>query len=381
MYATPPSSLCLSPNPYKRRGFVQPKSTAPTQKFQPGVNCSSKGTTGMRPLPLCVPSDSSCHGSALAKAYTTPGDSHTNHQTCASRGSHLREPYRGSQASSGSTSPHKRPWYPAGSRGSPASSRSTSPQKRPWYPAASRGSPASSRSASPHKRPWYPAGCRASPGESGRSDRDGQENTYVVHPNFRHLFTETANAGDAGGALGQNHGGIGVDFDGGDMLQRGPSPPTAANVPQRSETNKKARPATRESRERANAHVPTKKNNLADRQSQHKLAGSVSGRTRNNHQMSPRRFGSQQPCGDKRDGRRHDIDRGSVDMVRDRVRGLQSKEKARSRKNGSSADDRRRARPMPLSSAVFIGHSEQVLALAQHEDVLFSAAADGTAKV
>eukprot|EP00903_Cladosiphon_okamuranus_P008391 g8067.t1 len=72
----------------------------------------------------------------------------------------------------------------------------------------------------------------------------------------------------------------------------------------------------------------------------------------------------------------------SIAMVRGRVRDLQSREKPRSQKSGLSADDNGHTRgdPMSIYSGLFAGHSEQVLALAQHQDVMFSAAADGTAK-
>lgn len=368
-YATPPSPW--SHNPYNRGGFLQRKSLpppSPPRKFDLGVHASGRGrgrgATGTRPLPLRTPPNKLLHDSAGTDVYMTP------------RGRHINEP----RVSTGSPSRESR-------HCSPASSRSASPQKPPWYPA---GSPASSRSASPHKRPWYPAGCRPSSGESGRSFGGGQENMHVVHPTFRHLFNETANRSDVGDDA---EGDVGVDDTCGTMHRHGTavpgvdmggspcsSPQTAATVPQRSETDiRNKRSATGERRRgNANAQRSTEKNNLPNKQRRDKPAGS--GRTHNND-MSRRKGRNEGPRTDEREEDQHDAFRESVAMVRDRVRSLQSRGKPRIRENGLSADGRRRARPTPLSSAVFTGHSEQVLALAQHQDVMFSAAADGTAKV
>lgn len=350
LYSTPPSSL--SPNPYKRRGFLRRKGPPPTRKLDLSGNSSGRAATGTRPRPLRTPSDNLFRGPADTDVYMTPGDGHVT-ETTRARGSPLRN--------------------------------------------SRRGSPASSRSASPHKRPWYPAGCRPSSRESGRSSRGGHDNTYVVHPTFRHLFDETAKGGDAGGARGQNDGGfgVGVDGTGRELRQRGKavpgagimggsscsSPQTATTVPQRSETGRKVRSATGERRrEGANAYLSTNQNNLPGKQRRDQPARS--GQTHNNDQMPRRKVtGEGKYAADKREGVQDDGHREPVVTVRDHVRDLQSRDNRRSQENGLSADGRKRVDPVSLSSAVFIGHSEQVLALAQHKDVMFSAAADGTAKV
>ena len=357
MYATPPSPM--SPNPYNRGGFLRRKSPpAPPRKSDLGVNSSARGrgATGTRPLPLRTPSD----------VHMTP------------RGRHANE-----------------------TRGcSPASSRSASPQKPPWYPA---GSPASSRSASPHKRPWYPAGCRPSSGdgESGRSVRGSQENTYVVHPTFRHIFNETANRSDRSND-GDGASDVGVEHTRRTRTwrQHGPpvpgaglggspcaSPQTTTTVSQRSESDRPNRSAIGERRRESENPNPCfpKKPNLVDRQRQDKpaLGGPrVDSNDINDITVSRRKDRNEGARADKGEDGEHCSFRESVAKVRDRVRGLQSRGKPRIKENGLLAgSSRRRARPMPLSSAVFTGHCEQVLALAQHQDVLFSAAADGTAKV
>lgn len=109
----------------------------------------------------------------------------------------------------------------------------------------------------------------------------------------------------------------------------------------------------------------------------------MSGQTRNEGQVFLRKDRIEGPRPDHRNNAQHDIYREPVDIdtVRGRVRDLQSRGKPRNKENGSSADSRGRAGPISLSSAVFVGHGEQVLALAQQQDVMFSASADGTAKV
>lgn len=347
--STPPSSL--SPYPYKRRGFLRRKSAPPTARaFDVGVDSIiRRGSTGTRPLPR-TPSDNLLHDSVGINGYATPGSTFTN-EMCGSRDSPMRD--------------------------------------------SRRGSAPSSRSASPNKRPWYPAGCRPSSGESGRNGSDDHESTYVVHPTFRHLFDKTANGSDAGGARGQNDrgvcgGGGGVDGrllrqhriavpDAGVGGSPHPSPQTATTAPPRSETDRKARSATGERRRKtANAHLSTKQKNIADNKRQDKPTGS---RLTPNDRLPRRKVRNEGRFIEKREGHQHDVYREPVAMVRDRVRDLQSRGKPRSQQNGLSVDDRGRVGPVFPSSAVFTGHSEQVLALAQHKDVMFSAAADGTAKV
>lgn len=375
MYSTPPPSL--SPNPYNLGAFLRPKTPptpTPSRRFDLGINSrsSGRGATGTRPLPRRTSSDNVFHNSAGVDVNMTPGENHTI-ETRGSRGSPSRE----------------------SGRCSTASSRSASPQKRPWYPASS---PASSRSASPHKRPWYPAGRRRSSGESGRSGRGGHEDTYVVHPTFRHhhLFNEGADGSDAGGTRGQDYGGASVGVDGRGMRQHGEAvpgagmddsscslPQTAAKVLQLSESDRKARSATGQRRETtAIAYRSTKKNDIPNKlQRQDKGRPAGSGRTHIDGQIPLKKERSGGRRTDQRANGQHLVCRESVDMVRGRVRDLQSREQYRSRKSGLSAGDHTKAGPTCLSSALFVGHSEQVLALAQHQDVMFSAAADGTAKV
>lgn len=272
----PPSST--SPNPYKRRGFLRRKSPQPCRKFNLDNSSSGGGATGIRSRLVMSPSQQYLHGNA------GPGV------------------YKATNESQGNFSP--RP-------GSPLKPR--------------HDSPASSRSTSPHKRPWYPAGARPSSRQSSRGTRGGNDSTYVVHPTFRHLFDERANSGAAAAAMDcpsrVDHGQIGAEIGNGISAGGNRSP---RKIPIKSERRNYGR-------------------------------GNV---------------GQQIP-------------QESVVTVRERVRDLQTRGRPRSQERAKMApkDDSRKAGPRPKSSVVFIGHQEQLLALAYHEDILFSAAADGTAKV
>eukprot|EP00752_Nemacystus_decipiens_P012120 g10745.t1 len=150
---------------------------------------------------------------------------------------------------------------------------------------------------------------------------------------------------------------------------------TAATVPQRSETDRQNRSAIRERRGGENAHRASSNNSLPGKHQLDKLAGS--GRANNNERMSRQKVRS-----DAREDVESDTFQEPVTLVRDSVRGLQSRAKPRMKEKttGLSDDGRRRARPTSLSSAVMTGHSKQVLALTQRQDIIFSAASDGTAK-
>ncbi|CAM9520225.1 unnamed protein product [Scytosiphon promiscuus] len=75
-----------------------------------------------------------------------------------------------------------------------------------------------------------------------------------------------------------------------------------------------------------------------------------------------------------------DVPDESVSATRARVRDLQARGGLSQRSAGVRSLRAAEARKGDSDSAVFVGHSEQVLSLAHRKDILFSAAADGTAK-
>jgi len=276
----PPSST--SPNPYKRRGFLRRKSPQPRRKFNLG-NSRGEGVTGIRSPLVMSPSHQYFHDHASTDVYKVTTDSQDIF-----------------------------------------SPRAGSPLK------FQHGSPASSRSTSPHKRPWYPAGARPSSRESSRSGRGGTESTYVVHPTFRHLFEERANNGAATTSLAP------APVDGQSRVDHDLNGPDIGNAV-----------STGDNRSPRKIFAPSK----------HRPSGKG-----NRGQQNPQ---------------------DSVVAVRGRVRDLQSRGRPRSqeREKMLPKEDSGRPVPMPTSSVVLIGHHEQLLALAFDKDILFSAAADGTAKV
>lgn len=94
--------------------------------------------------------------------------------------------------------------------------------------------------------------------------------------------------------------------------------------------------------------------------------------------------GSERTSPRRRAAATKDLSRGSVASTRDRVRDLQAlggpQWQNRSERS-LAAEEKRQDDPRRRNSAVFVGHSGQVLSLAHRKDILFSAAADGTAKV
>ena len=270
----PPSST--SPNPYKRRGFLRRKSPQPRRKFNLDSDSGGGSATGMQST------------LAMSPSHSYPNDHMRNDV-------HL------------STNESRAKFSPSAG----------SPQTR-----SGRGSPASSRSTSPHKRPWYPAGGRPTSRESNRSGGGGNQNTYVVHPTFRHLFDERADGGAVGFPSRVEHGRDDAEVGNGISVVCNQSP----------------------------RKLPNK--------GEHRYPGKGE-RAKKNPQ-------------------------NSIMTVRERVRDLQSRGQPRSRENGTTAPPTKGSKRVgvnPRSSVVFTGHHEQLLALAYHKDILFSAAADGTAKV
>ena len=84
---------------------------------------------------------------------------------------------------------------------------------------------------------------------------------------------------------------------------------------------------------------------------------------------------------------REDDSRESVAAIRHRVRSLQAQEGVRMCSAGRKDEDKKsleagnHAKPILGTSQVLTGHEGQVLSLVLHEDIIFSAAADGAAKV
>lgn len=385
---TPPSPA--SPNPYKRKGLLRRRSPPPPQrKIDLDNLSSSQGTTGeLRPPPPMSPPDSYFHDKVANDVlYATAA---------------------------------------AGAEDSPLLLDFS------W-----RGSRASSRSASPHKRPWYPAGPRPSPGgNDSPNGGGGDESAYVVHPTFRHMFEKRANGSDANRrsrvVYGRGDARVG-DSRGASPRQSGPthgaggvsrlSPTKTAVKSQRSERGRTTGSATGGGgRERTSAHFSTEEMNTSGEQrwcaptTGQGLRRVVNGRrassTQDGDALSPpiksvarvgpnsdafsgtrsnnRIIGTEQSyAGRGKVGQREHSRGTSREMIatvrgsvrdlqtsRDRPRRQEIQEGLSARNNSSGGGD-----PSLRSSAVFLGHTEQVLALARHKDILFSAAADGTAKV
>lgn len=252
-----------------------------------------------------------------------------------------------------------------------------------------RCSPPPSRSISPDKKPWCPSGRRS----SGGNFESIYEGAHAVHPNFRRSSTDTSRARD------------GQDID--VYRGRGPhgrhsiddsSPPSTATL--RRPEIREAEPVVGRRGSRAN-HEVSKIETRPDRR-QWMAGGSVYGatngvpsttpvnasrsspkpvrvRAHSNEQARPKLDERQGTAGGS--GGRPGDSRGSIAEIRRRVRGLQALGGRASVENDprSSAGGRRRS-SVQLST-VYAGHDGQVLALARHGALLFSAAADGTAKV
>lgn len=354
-----------SPNPYKRRGLLRRRDPQPQRKFDIDRNSSS---TGVRPPSLTSPASTS----------VAPGG------------------------------------------GSPS-----------WNSLSAPGTP---QSNSPNKRPWYPAGRRPSSRDSGDSGAD--DSAYVVHPSFRHLFTERVHSSGtndpsrsrqvysqgphhrASGGGGENSGrrpGTAVfSVGGGDPSYSSSTKETM--VARRSERPGEVEPAAA-GRWRG-VHFSKAKHNPPEQQRRDTTTGIGSApdassrqhggerasfsptdrssgfgsksdasphRPRRNDHRSPREMGGQRPYAGRATVEQEGVPLETVAAMRGRVRNMQARGRPRRQERVGRmppADSRRGGGdPRLRSSALFIGHSEQVLALARREDILFSASADGTAKV
>ncbi|CAM9412333.1 unnamed protein product [Ectocarpus sp. 12 AP-2014] len=357
-----------SPNPYKRRGLLRRRDPQPQRKFDIDRNSSC---AGVRPPLLTSPVSTS----------VAPGGE------------------------------------------SPS-----------WNSLSAPGTP---RSNSPNKRPWYPAGRRPSSRDSGESGAD--DSAYVVHPSFRHLFTERAHSSGAndpsrsrqvhsqgpyhgasrgGGSGGENSvrrpGTAAFSIGGGGPVY--PSSTTEPTVARRSERPGEVEPAAagrwRDFHFSKAKHNPPEQQHRdattkgigsapdassrqrggerasfspTDRSSVFESKSDASPpRPRRNNHRSPREMGGQRPYAGRETVEQEGAPLESVAAMRGRVRDMQARGRPRRKERGGRmppADSRRgEGDPRLRSSAVFIGHSEQVLALARREDILFSASADGTAK-
>lgn len=384
---TPPSSK--SPNPYKRRGLLPRRSPPPLQQKFDVDNCSSsKGTTGgLRPAPPTSPPGIYFDGSTgtdVKNAPTTGGGGNTYSAT----------PAGGSPTLAG---------------GSPI-----------LLDSSCRDSRASSGSASPHMRLWYPADPRPSSGGNGEvNDGGGDESAYVVHPTFRRMFDDRVGGIGGGGSQRASsrrptHGAVGLSRS---------QPAETAAVSKPSERGRKTGPATRGGgREGTNAYFSVEQTDTSGKQRRsapttgqgpHRVVdgrrslrtqdgGAPSPPTKSTARVGPnlKAFpGARSNNLNTRPQRAH-AGRGEVERqkpsrepsaetaatVRGRVRDLQispgrprrqeSPGRLSTRDNCTAGGDQRFK-----ASAVFLGHTEQVLALARHKDILFSAAVDGTAKV
>ncbi|CAM9459645.1 unnamed protein product [Ectocarpus sp. 6 AP-2014] len=361
------SDCSTSPNPYKRRGLLRRVDPQPQRKFDIDRNSSS---TGVRPPSLTSPTSTS----------VAPGG------------------------------------------GSPS-----------WNSLSAPGTP---RSNSPSKRPWYPASRCPSSRDNGESGAD--DSAYVVHPSFRHLFTERAHSSSANDpsrsrqvySQGPHHGASGGGVSGGENSGRLPgtavfsvggwdpsysSSTKETTVAQRSERLGEVEPATA-GRWRG-VHISKATHNLPEQQRRDTTTGIGSApdassrqrggeraslsptdrssgfgsksdaspaRPRRNEHRSPQEMGGQRPYAGRETVEHEGAPLESVAAMRGRVRDMQARRRPRRQERGGRmppADSRRgEGDPKLRSSAVFIGHSEQVLALARCEDILFSASADGTAK-
>ncbi|CAB1098754.1 unnamed protein product [Ectocarpus sp. CCAP 1310/34] len=297
--------------------------------------------------------------------------------------------------------------------------------------------PGTPRSNSPNKRPWYPAGRRPSSRDSGESGAD--DSAYVVHPSFRHLFTESAHSSGANDpsrsrqvySQGPHHGSSRGGGSGGENSGRRPgtavfsvgggdpsysSSTTETTVARQSERSGEVEPAAagrwrgahfskaeHNPREQQHRNTTTTGIGSAPDASSRQRGGerasfsptgrsSVFGsesdasppRPRRNDHRSPREMGGQRPYAERETVEQGGAPLEPVAAMRSRVRDMQARGRPRRKERGGRmppADSRRGEGDPRLRSSVFIGHSKQVLALARREDILFSASADGTAKV
>lgn len=291
-----------------------------------------------------------------------------------------------------SPNPYKRrPLLPRRSPGMKVDSEgeaSVGQRSAPTSPSRSRRSRSSSRSSSPHKNPWYPAGRRAPGGDHET------ESPYIIHPAFKHMFDE-AGTGHSGSRNS-------TEFDQG-RHRLIPVVSQPASITRRHSEGCNAELAVGKEREAvgvsAREHQPdicwrTEKRDYYKRPGKNDSSTTLS-------QLSPEKEASDSLDGAHTDSRRqaHQEDRRrqrtskvyfkDVGYSRERVHGVdsrirnpQTQSSADDRYIGSSSSSKTHAKgKVPATSVVLTGHDGQVLALKRHKGVLFSAAADGTAKV
>lgn len=269
--------------------------------------------------------------------------------------------------------------------------------RAPFQDRRCRSSPlSSSRSGSPNRSPWYPPGRRPSPDnclqmENGDGDEPARkkvtESAYVLHPAYRHMF-ERAERGTSPITRHRLEDGRRAGDSAGRRDAMIAAPINSAK--ERAPSNRRDRAATgdfrramgrRDSRERQTSPSP--------RNSKDGTLTNVSAKTKNARHIRRQEGEEGKSIASKSGGARGGHRRENVAAIRRRVRGLQGVGKGRQAgvtppasghaENSSTRD--RRIDPGSRSSTVFTGHEGQILALAHHEDILFSAAADGTAKV
>lgn len=257
-------------------------------------------------------------------------------------------------------------------------------------------SPSSSRSVSPNRNPWYPPGRRPSPdrclpAEYGDGDeptiKKATESAYVLHPTYRHMFEGTEHGtsptttqrgfGDgrkAGESAGRREATSAASID--STNER--APPTHRNRVSTGDIPKvTGRRDPRGSQTLSSPRHP-KDDNLTNVPSKTKFSRNVRYQGGEKGKRIANRSG----------GATGDHKRENVAAMRRRVRSLQDVGEGRqsgktpaSRHHEASSMIDRRANSESQSSTLFTGHEEQILALTRHGNILFSAAADGTAKV
>lgn len=216
--------------------------------------------------------------------------------------------------------------------------------------------------------------------------RDGVISTFVDDAHFSCLFPNNS-------GMGQR------SFDGGNSL--GSSPEGR----RKSENVGVSTENSGQSSQRRRSRKPTPVEDVEKVSSVRRLSGSHRGRqllspTKKSAHSNPSKDAAPEghrgnqlcspPDGDERSnaGRRsvaeRDVFRESLATTRARVRDLQRRggpQQQNNRRRQLAAAEKRKDDLRSQDSAVFIGHSEQILSLAHRKDILFSAAADGTAKV
>lgn len=258
--------------------------------------------------------------------------------------------------------------------------------------------PSSSRSVSPNRSPWYPPGRRPSPdsclqiangdGDEPARRKKAAENAYVLHPAYRHMFERAERGTSPRTTQHRLEDGWGAGDSAGrrDIMISAP----VNSAKERAPSNRHDRSATRDLRRVTGRRDSRERQTpLSPRHSKDGTLTNVPAKPKNARhtrcQGGEKGNNIASRSGEARGGHR----REKVAAIRRRVRGLQDVGKGRqpgvtppASGHGQKNSTRdRRTNPGSRSSTVFTGHEGQILALAHHEDILFSAAADGTAKV